>query len=54
MTHVPKVIFKTRVRNDALGGLNPFEWKDLSSDEIFVIEFVIGFHFSNVKAVCPP
>ena len=33
--HVPSVIFKTRVRNDALGGPNPFEWKDLSSDEIF-------------------
>ena len=35
MTHVPKVIFKTRVRNEALGGSNPFEWKDLSTDEIF-------------------
>lgn len=31
---VPSVIFKTRVRNEALGGPNPFEWKDLSSDEI--------------------
>ena len=33
--HVPKVTFKTRVRNDALGGPNPFEWKDLTSDAVF-------------------
>lgn len=32
---VPDVIFKTRVRNEALGGDNPYEWKDLSSKEIF-------------------
>ncbi len=32
---VPHVIFKTRVRNDAIEGDNPFEWKDLSTDEIF-------------------
>ncbi len=32
---VPSVTFRTRVRNEALGGPNPFEWKDLTSDEIF-------------------
>ncbi|VAV95542.1 Peroxiredoxin family protein/glutaredoxin [hydrothermal vent metagenome] len=32
---VPEVVFKTRVRNDALEGDNPFEWKDLSTAEIF-------------------
>lgn len=31
---VPDVTFHTRVRNDALGG-NPFEWKDVTSAEIF-------------------
>jgi len=41
--HVPRVIFKTRVRNDALGGPNPFEWKDLSSDEIFKGKNVVVF-----------
>ncbi len=41
--HVPSVIFKTRVRNDALGGPNPFEWKDLSSDEIFKGKNVVVF-----------
>ena len=41
--HVPSVTFKTRVRNDALGGPNPFEWKDLSSDEIFKGKNVVVF-----------
>lgn len=40
---VPQVIFKTRVRNEALGGPNPFEWKDLSSDEIFKDKKVVLF-----------
>tara|TARA_R110002096_G_scaffold309403_4_gene504001 strand:- start:27292 stop:27810 length:519 start_codon:yes stop_codon:yes gene_type:complete len=43
MTKVPNVTFKTRVRNDALGGSNPFEWKDLSSDEIFKGKKVVVF-----------
>ena len=41
--HVPSVIFKTRVRNEALGGPNPFEWKDLSSDEVFKGKNVVVF-----------
>lgn len=32
---VPRTIFHTRVRNPALDGPNPFEWKDVSADEIF-------------------
>ena len=40
---VPHVIFKTRVRNEALGGPNPFEWKDLSSDEVFKGKNVVVF-----------
>lgn len=40
---VPNVVFKTRVRNEALGGPNPFEWKDLSSDEIFKGKNVVLF-----------
>lgn len=32
---VPAVIFKTRVRDESVGGENPFVWKDVSSDEIF-------------------
>jgi peroxiredoxin len=41
--HVPDVTFKTRVRNDALGGPNPFEWKDLSSNDIFKGKNVVVF-----------
>lgn len=43
MTHVPNTIFKTRVRNDALEGPNPFDWKDLSSDDIFKGKNVVVF-----------
>lgn len=35
MSRVPDVTFMTRVRNDALEGPNPFEWKPLTSGEIF-------------------
>ncbi|HEB26981.1 MAG TPA: peroxiredoxin [Porticoccus sp.] len=40
---IPSVVFKTRVRNEALGGSNPFEWKDLGSDEIFKGKNVVVF-----------
>ncbi|MGJ3260162.1 MAG: peroxiredoxin [Rhodospirillales bacterium] len=40
---VPHVIFKTRVRNDTIEGPNPFEWKDLSTDEIFKGKRVVLF-----------
>ena len=32
---IPNVTFKTRVRNDALDGPNPYEWKDVTSMEVF-------------------
>ena len=40
---VPSAVFKTRVRNEALGGANPFDWKDLSSDEVFKNKNVVLF-----------
>lgn len=40
---VPQVTFKTRVRNEALGGPNPFEWKDLTTDELFKGKKVVLF-----------
>ena len=33
--NVPDITFKTRVRDEALGGDNPFRWQDVSSSEIF-------------------
>lgn len=43
LNRVPNVTFKTRVRNDALEGDNPFEWKDLTSAEIFDGKNVVVF-----------
>lgn len=40
---VPNVTFKTRVRNDAIEGDNPFEWKDLTTSEIFDGKRVVVF-----------
>lgn len=41
--HVPDATFKTRVRNDALEGPNPFEWKTLTSDDIFKGKKIVLF-----------
>jgi len=35
ITRVPRVTFKTRVRDETVSGSNPYRWQDLSSDEIF-------------------
>ncbi|MCP4184073.1 MAG: peroxiredoxin [Hyphomicrobiales bacterium] len=43
MTRVPDTVFKTRIRNEALGDDNPFEWRDLSSEEIFKGRNVVVF-----------
>lgn len=42
-TTVPDTTFQTRVRNEALEGPNPFEWKALSSDDIFTGKQVVLF-----------
>ena len=43
MTTVPHTTFKTRVRNDAIPGDNPFEWQDLTSDDVFKGKRVVLF-----------
>lgn len=40
---VPNTTFKTRVRNDALDGPNPFEWKDVTSEDVFKGKNVVLF-----------
>lgn len=42
-THVPNVTFKTRVRNDAIEGDNPFEWKDVTTNDVFKGKKVVLF-----------
>lgn len=43
INQVPDVIFKTRVRDEAIGGDNPFKWYDLSTDELFANKKVVIF-----------
>ena len=40
---VPNVTFKTRVRDENVEGPNKFDWKDLTSDEIFKGKKVVLF-----------
>lgn len=40
---VPDATFHTRVRNEALEGPNPFEWKALTTDDIFGGKRVVLF-----------
>ena len=40
---IPNATFKTRVRNEALGGPNPFEWKNVSSADLFDNKKVVVF-----------
>jgi peroxiredoxin len=41
--HVPDVTFKTRVRDESVGGDNPFRWQDLPSREVFEGKRVVLF-----------
>ncbi|WP_019672018.1 peroxiredoxin [Psychrobacter lutiphocae] len=43
LTHVPNVTFKTRVRDESIGGENPFKWYDLTTDELFANKKVVVF-----------
>jgi peroxiredoxin len=43
MQHVPYTTFKSRVRNEAIEGDNPFEWKDINSSELFKDKRVVLF-----------
>lgn len=40
---VPSVTFKTRVRDESIGGDNPFRWQDLTTDELFAGKRVVVF-----------
>jgi peroxiredoxin len=42
-THIPSVVFKTRVRDESIGGENPYRWQDVSSDEIFKGKKIVVF-----------
>ena len=40
---VPDVVFKTRVRDESIGGENPFRWQDITSKEIFEGKKIVLF-----------
>ena len=40
---VPDAIFKTRVRDESIGGENPFKWQDLSTADVFAGQNVVLF-----------
>lgn len=40
---VPDVVFKTRVRDESVGGENPFRWQDVTTDEIFKGKKIVLF-----------
>ncbi|MDP1690225.1 MAG: peroxiredoxin [bacterium] len=40
---IPDVIFKTRVRDESIGGDNPYRWQDVSTKEIFDGKRVVVF-----------
>lgn len=42
-TRVPDVTFKTRVRDESIGGDNPFRWQDVTSSDIFAGKRVVVF-----------
>ena len=42
-TKVPNVTFKTRVRDDSVGGPNPYRWQDMTSDDYFTGKRVVLF-----------
>lgn len=42
-SRIPVVTFHTRVRDDSVGGDNPFRWQDVTTDELFRGKRVIVF-----------
>jgi len=40
---VPNTVFKTRVRDESIGGDNPFRWQDVDSKDIFKGKTIVMF-----------
>lgn len=40
---IPSVVFHTRVRDESIGGENPFRWQDVRSDDLFADKRVVVF-----------
>lgn len=42
-SRVPEVTFKTRVRDESVGGSNPYRWQDVAAHELFAGKNVVLF-----------
>ena len=40
---VPNVVFKTRVRDESIGGDNPYRWQDVTTEELFAEKKILLF-----------
>lgn len=40
---VPHIVFKTRVRDESIGGDNPFRWQDVTTEDLFAGKRVVVF-----------
>lgn len=40
---VPQVVFKARVRDESIGGENPFTWKDVTTKDLFENKRIVLF-----------
>jgi peroxiredoxin len=43
ITQVPNVVFKTRVRDESVGGDNPYRWEDKTTEDLFAGKKVVVF-----------
>ncbi len=43
LDRVPDVVFKTRVRDESIGGENPFKWQDVTTADVFAGKKVVVF-----------
>jgi peroxiredoxin len=43
ITQVPHVVFKTRVRDESVGGENPYRWEDKTTEDLFAGKKVVVF-----------
>ena len=43
MTRVPEVTFHTRIRDESIGGPNPYRWQDVTTADLFAGKRVVVF-----------
>jgi peroxiredoxin len=51
---VPNVVFKTRIRDENIGGNNLFRWPDVSTDDIFKGKKVVVLALPGALAPLAP